>query len=93
MKLTIITDDRAVYKNQVAFSPVDLSVTPSNVHALQFDTETNTGHIEFKDQTNETITSLPDWAVTASQNYDTALAAYEAEQAAQLAAYLATRSQ
>jgi hypothetical protein len=93
MKLAIIFDDQAVYKDKKSFEPVDLSSAPSNVHALQFDTATNTGHIEFKDQANEAITSLPDWAVTASENYDTALAAYEAEQAAQLAAYLATRGQ
>ena len=76
MKLTIIVGDNAVYKDRVAFFPVDLSATPSNVHALQFDTDTNTGHIEFKDAANEEITFLPDWAVTAFNNYDTAVAAY-----------------
>lgn len=87
MKLTIIKDDQAVYKDKVSFDPVDLSVVPSNVHALQFDTETNTGHIEFKDAPNQTITTLPNWAITASNNYNTALAAHEADQAAKLAAY------
>lgn len=72
MKLTIIVDDQAVYKNKVSFEPVDLSAIPSNVHALQFDTETNTGHIEFKNSSNEAITVLPDWAVTASEKYDIA---------------------
>jgi len=81
MKLTIIVDDNAVYKNTVSFSPVDLSTVPSNVHALQFDTTTNTGHIEFKDALNQVITTLPDWAITASNNYDTALAAYQAYRA------------
>ena len=93
MKLTIIVDDQAVYKDRVSFNPVDVSAAPSNVHALQFDTVTNTGHIEFKDGQNQTITSLPDWAITASNNYDTDLAAYEAEQAAKLAAFLATKDQ
>ena len=93
MKLTIIVDDNAVYKNTVSFSPVDLSTAPSNVHALQFDTTTNTGHIEFKDAPNQIITTLPDWAVTASTNYDIALATYEAEQATKQAAYQASRSQ
>jgi hypothetical protein len=78
MKLTIIVDDNAVYKNTVSFSPVDLSATPSNVHALQFDGATNTGHIEFKDGPNQDITQLPDWAVTASSNYDTAFADHQA---------------
>ena len=93
MKLTIIADDSTVYKDRVAFFPVDISAVPSNVHALQFDTTTNTGHIELRDGSNEAITSLPDWAITASNNYDTALAAYEAEQATKRAAYQASRSQ
>jgi hypothetical protein len=93
MKLTIIVDDQAVYKDKVSFDPVDLSGAPSNVHALQFDTVTNTGHIEFKDGQNQTITSLPNWAITASNNYDTDLAAYEAEQAAKLVVYLASKGQ
>jgi hypothetical protein len=81
MKLTIIVDDQAVYKNKVSFSPVDLSVVPTNIHALQFDDATNTGHIELKDGPNQDITELPDWAVTASNNYDASVATYEAEQA------------
>ena len=93
MKLTIIVDDQAVYKDKVSFNPVDLSSVPSNVHALQFDTVTNTGHIELKDGQNQTITSLPDWAITASNNYDTDLAAHEAEQAAKLVVYLASKGQ
>ena len=92
MKLTIIVDDNAVYKNKVAFLPVDLSATPSSVHALQFDTTTGTGHIEFKDAPNQVITTLPDWAVTASTNYDTAVAAHNAAEAAKAAALLVTGS-
>jgi hypothetical protein len=92
MKLTIIVDDNAVYKNKVAFLPVDLSATPSSVHALQFDTTTGTGHIEFKDAPNQEITELPDWAVTASTNYDTAVAAHNAAEAAKAAALLVTGS-
>ena len=93
MKLTIIVDDQSVYTDKVSFNPVDLSGAPSNVHALQFDTATNTGHVEFKDGQNQTITSLPNWAITASNNYDTDLAAYEAEQAAKLVVYLASKGQ
>lgn len=93
MKLTIIVDDQAVYKDKVSFNPVDVSAAPSNVHALQFDDATNTGHIEFKDAPNQEITELPNWAVTASNNYDTAVAAYEADQAAKRAAYLASKGQ
>jgi len=91
MKLTIIPDDKSVYKDKVSFEGVDLSAVPLNIHALQFDDATNTGHIEFKDGPNQDITELPDWAITASANYETSVAAYEAEQAAKMAAYLATR--
>jgi hypothetical protein len=91
MKLTIIPDDKAVYKDKVSFEGVDLSAVPSDVHALQFDDTTNTGHIEFKDGPNQDITELPEWAVTAATNYEISVAAYKAEQAAKMAAYLASR--
>jgi hypothetical protein len=93
MKLTIIIDDNAVYKDKASFAPVDLSCIPSNVHALQFDNVTNIGHIEFKDSPNEEITELPDWAVIASSNYDTAVTAYQADQAEKLAIYIASKNQ
>ena len=91
MKLTIIMDDKTVYKDKVSFSPIDLSTTPSNVHALQFDTVSSTGHIEFTDGTNQEISSLPDWAVAAVNNYDSVVDAYNADQAAKQAAYLAAK--
>jgi hypothetical protein len=91
MKLTIIPDDKAVYKDKASWQGVDLSTVPINVHALQFDNATNTGHIEFKDGPNQDITELPDWAVTAATNYDTAIATYNADQAVKWAAYLASR--
>ena len=91
MKLTIIPDDASVYKDKASWQGVDLSTVPTNVHALQFDDATNTGHIEFKDGPNQDITELPDWAVTAATNYDTVIAAYNADQAVKWAAYLATR--
>jgi hypothetical protein len=93
MKLTIIVDDNAVYKDRVSFAPVDLSGVPSNVHALQFDTITSTGHIELKDGPNQMITTLPDWAVTSSTNYDIAVAAHNAAEAAKAAALFATKDQ
>lgn len=93
MKLTIIPDDASVYKDKASWQGVDLSTVPTNVHALQFDDATNTGHIEFKDSPNQDITELPDWAVTAANNYDTVIAAYNADQAVKWAAYQASRSQ
>jgi hypothetical protein len=91
MKLTIIPDDKAVYKDKISFEGVDLSAVPSDVHALQFDDATNTGHIEFKDGPNQDITKLPEWAVTAATNYETSIATYNADQAVKWAAYLASR--
>jgi hypothetical protein len=90
MKLTIISNDGAVYKDNVLFSDLDLSTTPSNVHALQWDNDA--GWIEFKNESefckpsNENITALPDWANVALTKWDEAKAAEEAEKAAILAA-------
>ena len=62
MKLTIIKDDSAVYKDGLSYSNLDLNQIPFDVHALQWDTDK--GHIEYKNcyKTNEEITELPLWA-------------------------------
>jgi len=84
MKITIIVEDGAVYKDGVSYSNLDLSSTPANIHAVQFNNTTNAGWIEFKDNEdgtkpqNESLTSLPDWAITALTKWDTAKAAEEA---------------
>lgn len=75
MKLTIIAEDKAVYKNRIAYIGIDLSEIPVNIHALQFDDSSNTGHIEFTDKSNENITSIPNWAEIAFNKYDDAVAA------------------
>ena len=60
MKLTIISDDKAVYVDGRCFSGLTLA-TPTNVHALQWNLDN--GWIEYNDgQPNEVITSLPTWA-------------------------------
>lgn len=60
MKITIISKDKAVYKNNKVFDNLSLLTVPANVHALQWN-ETQ-GHIEFNDNTpNEAITELPLW--------------------------------
>lgn len=87
MKLTIIYDDKTVYKDGKSFVGINMSTVPSNVHALQFDDVTHTGHIEYKDGPNENIDVLPAWAVTALNNFNNAVSAYEAEQQAKFAAY------
>jgi len=78
MKLTIIKNDGAVYKDSVSYDNLSLPTIPSDVHALQWNE--STGHIEFVDnvKANEAITELPSWAndaLTAWQN------AYDSEQA------------
>jgi hypothetical protein len=82
MKLTIIRKDGAVYKDGLAYSGLDLSSIPSNVHALQFNTVFNAGWIEFVQENefvakpaNETITALPEWATAAMAKWDAAKAA------------------
>jgi hypothetical protein len=78
MKLTIIKDDGAVYKDSVSYANLSLPTIPSDVHALQWND--SVGHIEFVDNVkiNETITELPLWANDALTSWQTA---YEAEQA------------
>ncbi len=69
MKLTIIVEDGAVYRNGICFSGLSWGGTPENVRALQWNAAA--GWIEFNDGTpNEAIDALPVWA----QN---ALAAWE----------------
>jgi hypothetical protein len=79
MKLTIIKDDGAVYKDDKSYSNLDLSQIPSDVHALQWDTDK--GHIEFVDcyKNNEEITELPSWTNDALTKWQIA---YDAEQKA-----------
>ncbi len=61
MLLTIIPVDGNVIKDKVGYIGLDLSSCgiPSNVRALQW--QETTGWIEFWDQQNEDITSLPSW--------------------------------
>lgn len=79
MKLTIIKNDGAVYKDNVSYSNLSLPTIPSNVHALQWNNDK--GHIEFVDnvKANEAITELPSWANDALTAWQTA---YDAEQQA-----------
>jgi len=88
MKLTIIRSDGAVYKDSISYSGLDLSVVPTNVHALQW--KNTAGWIEFVDNDdgtkpqNEPITVLPDWVNACLTKWD------EAKTAAEAAAAIAT---
>lgn len=73
MQLSIIVADMAVYEDGLCYSGLTWVGTPSDVHALQFDTSNNSGWIEFNDDVpNENITSLPVWAVNAEAAWQVA---------------------
>ena len=93
MKLTIIPVDGAVYKDGVSYSDLDLSSVPSDVHALQFNSASNTGWVEFTNTIpNENITELPVWANDCLAKWEEAKAKAEAEaEAVRLAAEQATQ--
>ena len=61
MQLTIIPIDGNVKKDGVGYIGLDLSACgiPSNVRVLQW--QETTGWLEFWDQQNEDITTLPSW--------------------------------
>lgn len=94
MKLVIIPIDGAVYVDGYSYSGLDLSIAPSDVHALQWNN--NKGWIEFVDNDdgtkpqNQLITELPDWANACKVKWDEAKVA---EDAAMLAIQQATQNQ
>ena len=59
MKISIINPDSTVVIDGLGFDSLDLSTISSTTHAIQFDTATSTGHVEYNDGTaNELITSI-----------------------------------
>lgn len=79
MKLTIIPNDGAVYKDGVCYSGLSLNTAPANVHALQWDGVSGWleffNESEFRKPPNEAITELPNWANDALAKWDEAKAA------------------
>jgi len=61
MNISIIKLDTTVVIDGLGYSDLDVSSVASTIHAIQFDTETSTGHIEHTDGTNEVITSIADY--------------------------------
>ena len=59
MKISIINPDSTVVIDGLGFDSLDLSTISSTTHAIQFDTATSTGHVEYNNGTaNEAITSI-----------------------------------
>ena len=59
MKISIINTDSIVVVDGLGFDSLDLSTISSATHAIQFDTATSTGHVEYNNGTaNEAITSI-----------------------------------
>lgn len=82
MKLTIIREDKTVYKNGVSYSNLDMSSVPTSVHALQWVEDKGwiefVQDVDFKKPDNETLTQLPTWANTCAALWEQAKALEEA---------------
>ena len=85
MKLAVIPIDKTIVVDNWGISPckyVDLSWIPSEVHAFHWDTETNKGEIEYKDdRSNEEVTELGIWSQAFTDFEDEKRLAEEAYQA------------
>ena len=59
MIISIIVSDTTVVRDGVGYDNMDLSSLDANIHAIQFNTTTSKGHIEYNDGTaNKDITSI-----------------------------------
>ena len=59
MIISIIVSDTTVVRDGVGYNDMDLSSLAANIHAIQFNTTTSKGHIEYNDGTvNKDITSI-----------------------------------
>lgn len=69
MRLTIIPNDGAVYKDGIVYSDLVWNDTPESIHALQW--FGNSGWIEFNNGLpNQEITELPEWAQNAIASFE-----------------------
>jgi hypothetical protein len=99
MKVAVIPQDKTVYKDGVSMTNLTLPTCPADIHAAQWNTETGSGWIEFSDnldgtksKPNETLTAIPDWLTDAMNEFDTAKAQKDADQAAAIATFQAARA-
>ena len=69
MRLTIIPNDGAVYKDDEVYSDLVWNGTPESIHALQW--FGNSGWIEFNNGLpNQEITELPEWVQNAITSFE-----------------------
>lgn len=63
MKISIIKKDSIVTIDNITYNDLDLSLIDSDIKAIQFDTSTNKGHIEYNDDNirNKQITSIENY--------------------------------
>tara|TARA_R110002096_G_C14391866_1_gene706605 strand:+ start:443 stop:844 length:402 start_codon:yes stop_codon:yes gene_type:complete len=94
MIISIIVSDTTVVIDGVGYSDMDVSSLAANIHAIQFNTTTSKGHIEYNDGTvNEDITSIApyqsivDVHIAKKANEDSAAATGALEQTALEATY------
>ena len=59
MKISIIKPDSMTVIDNLGYGDLDLSSVASNIYAIQFDTSTNTGHIEYNDGTVNVLDLIP----------------------------------
>lgn len=79
MQVSIIPNDFVVYKDGVGMKIPTMDGVPPNVHALQFNTDTGSGWIEYIKNPldvelapNTDILELPDWATLALDAWEVA---------------------
>ena len=86
-QFTIVVPDKRVTKivtlpdgqtGPWSYKDLDLSYVPTDVHAIQWDTSTNKGHVEKTDYTVEEITDLGIYQQTLT-DFDTKFTAWETE--------------
>ena len=94
MIISIIVQDTTVVIDGVGYSDINVSSLASNIKAIQFNTSTNTGHIEYDDGiANEDITSVSpyqsivDAHIAKKANKDSEVATAALEQTALEATY------
>lgn len=70
MRLSIVPVDGVVVVDGSGWGNLTWEGTPSDIHALQWDTDK--GHIEYAGHVkhNDTITELPQWALNAIEAWD-----------------------